>query len=82
MILTVYIYILLFILWMSFNDVCSSNDECSFKQCITCDIQENGPSDSEGTGLNEGIKGLVLILIIIILISICYCCCCYKKNIK
>ncbi|KAG4083947.1 hypothetical protein H8356DRAFT_1340916 [Neocallimastix lanati (nom. inval.)] len=38
---------------MSFNDVCSSNDECSFKQCITCDIQENGPSDSEGTGLNE-----------------------------
>jgi len=67
-----------------YNDVCSSNDECSSKQCIhgTYDIQENGPSDSESTGLNEGIKGLVLILIIIILISICYCCCCYKKNIK
>ncbi|ORX81614.1 hypothetical protein BCR32DRAFT_279613 [Anaeromyces robustus] len=41
-----------------YNDVCINDNECSSKQCTheTCDIQENGPSDNEGTGFKEELK--------------------------
>ncbi|KAG4103057.1 hypothetical protein H8356DRAFT_1645757 [Neocallimastix lanati (nom. inval.)] len=66
-----------------YHDTCKTDDECSSKICFkdnTCNMQYEGPSDSEGAmGIIYSFNVLIIALILLI------CCCCYsicKKGIK
>jgi len=66
-----------------YKDTCKSNDDCSSKSCSNgiCNMQNKGPSDSQGFSFIFGLIFLVFTFIVMPLI----CCCCrcfskYKKN--
>lgn len=60
-----------------YYDTCKTDDECSSKICVKaekiCNMQRNGPSDSEGTmGMIYSFYIMIIALILLI------CCCCYS----
>jgi len=60
-----------------YHDTCKTDDECSSKICFednTCNMQYEGPSDSEGGAMGM-IYSFYIMIIALILLS---CCCCYS----
>jgi len=66
----------------AYQDTCKNNNECSSKKCLDgfCDMQIEGPSDTDS--LSPSISLIIIFIVIIIFILlciICFICKCHKS---